>query len=369
MDSKRVKKVRILVITGPVEMGVMIRDVLRELGFDAWTEEEIQIDEVDVVILPSDSIGLDLLGRLGEVRVHRALKILWLVDPLPPPGLSARAEAIGLGIAKMDWRRLLPRSWGKIVHKYFPFGREVVRLGRWILIRKLRKEIAQNGEVDYLCCQDREWERVMVRYYRLREYVRDGCIDYLFTTTKAKHRFLAERAYDVQFVPFGYHRSFGEYHGLERDIDVLFLGRLNNKRREVLLHNLSVELSAQGVELKIVDSDCYGVERTELLNRSKISVDLPRVPWDFAIERFLISMSCGALLVSEGKQPAEPFRAGVHFVQTQAADMAGTILRYLRNERERAEISMAAYEFVNKEITLKKSVTEVLTKCGLWNGP
>lgn len=369
MDSKRVKKVRILVITGPVEMGVMIRDVLRELGFDAWTEKEIRCDEVDVVILPSDSIGLDLLGRMGEARVRRAVTILWLVDPLPPPGLSARAEAIGLRIAKMDWRRLLPRSWGEIVHKYFPFGREVVRLGRKILIRKLRKEIAQNGEIDYLCCEYREWERVMVRYYRLREYMRYGYIDYLFTTTKAKHRFLAERAYDVQFVPFGYHRSFGEYHGLERDVDVLFLGRLNNKKREVLLHNLSVELSAQGVELKIVDSDCYGAERTKLLNRTKISIDLPRVPWDFAIERFLISMSCGALLVSEGKQPAEPFRAGVHFVQTQAADMAGTILRYLRNERERAEISMAAYEFVNKEITLKKSVTEVLTKCGLWNEP
>ncbi len=49
MDGKRAKKVGILVITGIVEMGV-IRDVLRELGFDAWTEEENRNDEVDVVI-------------------------------------------------------------------------------------------------------------------------------------------------------------------------------------------------------------------------------------------------------------------------------------------------------------------------------
>ena len=78
-------------------------------------------------------------------------------------------------------------------------------------------------------------------------------------------------------------------------------------------------------------------------------------------------MSCGALVVSEGKQSAEPFRAGVHFVQTQASDMADTILRYIRNDRERAQISLAAYEFVSKEITLKKSVTQLLTKCGFWN--
>jgi len=365
MDAKRAKKVGILVITGIVEMGVMIRDVLRELGFDAWTENEKRWDEVDVVILPSDSVGLELLPGLGQPGVRRPVTILWLVDPLPPPGLSARAEAIGLGIAKMDWRRLLPGRWGEVVSKYVPFGREVLRLGRWIWIRNLRKEIAQNGQVDYLRCDEREWDRVMVRYYHLREYMRNGCIDYLFTTTEAKRRFLVERACDVEFVPFGYHPCFGEYHGVERDIDVVFLGRLNNRRRKVLLHDLSEELTTQGVELRIIDKDCYGDERTELLNRTKISIDLPRAPWDFAIERFLISMSCGALLVSEGKESRQPFRAGVHFVQTQACDMAHTIFRYLRNERERAQISMAAYEFVSKEITLKKSVTQLLIKCGL----
>lgn len=369
MDSKGAKKVRILVVTGSVEMGVMIRDVLREFGFDAWTENEIQYDEVDVVIFPADSIGLELLKMWGEPRLRRAMTILWLVDPLPPPGLSARAKAIGHMITKLDWRCLLPGSWGEIMHYYFPFGREVVRLGRWICVRRLRKEIARNGKVDYLCCEDKEWVRGMKRYYRLQEYMRDGRIDYLFTTTEAKHRLLVEKAYDVPFIPFGYHRSLGEYHGLERDVDVLFLGRLNSGRRAVLLRNLSAELLAQGVKLKIVDSDCYGAERTELLNRTKISIDLPRVPWDFAIERFLMSMSCGALLVSEGKQSVEPFKAGVHFVQTQASDMADTILRYLRNEREREEISLAAREFVNKEVTLKRSMVQLLTKCGLWNGP
>jgi len=209
----------------------------------------------------------------------------------------------------------------------------------------------------------------MVRGYRFKYHNRDNQIGHLFAMTTAMQHFLARRGLDIDFIPFGYHPAFGENRGLERNIDVLFLGRINNKRRAAILHKLNEELAAESVKLKIVDKDCYGDERTQLLNRTKISLDLPRVPWDFAPVRFLISMSCGALLVSEGKQPTEPFRAGVHFVQTDASDMAHTILRYLQNERKRAEISLVAYEFVNKEITLKKSVIEVLTKCGLWEGP
>lgn len=367
MVNKGTKKIKVLVITGPLEMGVMIRDVLCELGFDAWAENEGRNDEVDVVILPSDSIGLKLLEKWDESQLRRAVKILWLIDPLPPPGLSARARLIGDRLAKLDWRRLLPGGWGQIVHKHFPFGRDVLRLGRWNCIRRLRKESAREGNTDYIGCNNREWVRVMVRGYRLQECMRDGCIDYLFTTTEAKHRFIVEMGYDAQFIPFGYHRSLGAYRGLERDIDVLFLGRLNSKTRETLLTDLRAELSVEGVRLQIVDNDCYGAQRTELLNRTKISIDLPRVPWDFAIERFLISMSCGAMVVSVGTQSTEPFKAGVHFVQTQPREMAGVILSYLRDERRWTEISRAGYEFVTKEITLKKSVTELLIRSGLLN--
>jgi len=365
MNNRHKSKTRVFVGDSPLDMGRMICDVLLELGIEAWTAAEEDCSNADLVILPSDSVGLELLEGEDMSQTEGPATILWLVDPLPPPGLSARAEVIGQEIAKLDWHRILPGSWGELMYKYFPFGREVIRLGRWNCIRKLRKEITRNGDVDYLSCDDREWVRVMLRDYRLREYMRDGRIDYLFTTTEAKRRFLAERAYDVQFIPFGYHRSFGEYHDLERDIDVLFLGRLNNKRRKVLLHDLSAELLAQGVKLKIVDGDCYGAERTELLNRTKISIDLPRVPWDFAIERFLMSMSCGAMVVSEGNSTKEPFIKDVHYVQAEVSDLTTTILSYLRNEQQRRRIARDAYDYVAKEITLKKSVLDILQKSNL----
>jgi len=59
------------------------------------------------------------------------------------------------------------------------------------------------------------------------------------------------------------------------------------------------------------------------------------------------------------------FRFNAYNRHRWMAEIAETICRYFRNERERAQISMAAYEFVSKEITLRKSVTQLLIKCGL----
>jgi hypothetical protein len=242
-----------------------------------------------------------------------------------------------------------------------------MRLGRWFYIRELRKEFKQSGDLKYLDCSNREWERVMVRGYRFKYHNRDNQINYLFAMTPSLQHFIARKGFDIEYIPIGYHPAFGENLQLERDIDVLFLGRINNKSRADILHKLNEELMAENVELKIVDKDCYGDERTQLLNRTKISLDLPRVPWDFAAVRFLISMSCGAMVVSEGNSPKEPYIKDVHYVQAEDSDLTATILSYLRNERQRHRITDNAYNFVTKEITLKKSVLDILEKSNLFD--
>ena len=130
------------------------------------------------------------------------------------------------------------------------------------------------------------------------------------------------------------------------------------------LENL-IKSNDKNVKLKIVDKDCYGEERTQLLNRTKISLDLPRVPWDFAPVRFLLSMSCCAMVVSEGNCPKEPYRKDVHYVQAADSDLTATILSYLRNEQQRHRITRDAYNYVKKENTLKKSVLDILQKSNL----
>jgi len=350
---------------GPVDIGSMICDELCNLGFDAWTDKDGAYSQADVLIMPTDSVALELMRDRKISFKQDVVIVLWLVDPLPPPEVTARSGLIGQRIANLDWRMMFPGRPGQIIHKYFPFGREVMRLGRWIYIRKLRKEFKKSGTLNYLDCSNREWERVMVRGYRFKYHTRDNHIDYLFAMTTAMQHFLAGKGIDIDFIPIGYHPAFGKNLELERDIDVLFLGRINNKRRAAILRKLNKELTAENVKLKIVDKDCYGDERTQLLNRTKISLDLPRVPWDFAPVRFLISMSCCAMVVSEGNCPKAPYIKNVHYVQAGDSDLTTTILSYLRNEQQRRRITRNAYNYVTKEITLKKSVLDILQKSNL----
>jgi hypothetical protein len=86
-------------------------------------------------------------------------------------------------------------------------------------------------------------------------------------------------------VPFGYHPSFGEPLGLERDIDVVFLGSLRDRRRSRIVGSLQAELKRRNIGLLIKDGSrergyAYGDERTRLLNRSRIMLSIMRQPWD-----------------------------------------------------------------------------------------
>lgn len=365
MCARDLKLPKICVALGPVDLGSMICDELCSLGFDAWTDKDGAYSQADVVIIPADSVVLEQIRNRKISLKYDVVIVLWVVDPLPPPDITARSDLIGQRIANLDWRFIFPGRLGQIIHKNVPFGRDVTRLIRWIYIRKLRNEFKRSGNLNYLDCSNREWVRVMVRGYRFKYHNRDNQIDHLFAMTTAMQHFLAGKGVDIDFIPIGYHPAMGENLQLERDIDVLFLGRINSKRRAAILQKLNKELTAENVKLKIVDKDCYGNERTQLLNRTKISLDLPRVPWDFGAVRFLISMSCCAMVVSEGNCPKEPYIKDVHYVQAKDSDLTTTILSYLRNEQHRHRITRDAYNYVTKEITLKNSVLDILQKSNL----
>ena len=83
------------------------------------------------------------------------------------------------------------------------------------------------------------------------------------------------------FVPWG---TFQDYYAdlhLERDIDVLWFGKRRTKRRTQLLDSIRHELRAHGVEMHVFDGEenlfIYGDERTEILNRSKITQSARRI--------------------------------------------------------------------------------------------
>jgi len=357
------KALRIYVPGGPLEMHEMLSDALVKLGFDSWTEKEDRnLNQVDVIIFISDTVGLNLLERYNLIGSRRPIVILWLVDPLPPPDLSEKAAGYALSASKVNWQYLCGKGWGKVIHKYVPFARNAMRAFRSVYIHRLAREMTSRNPA-YGDCPAREWNRVVRRYRIFTDYMNQGLIDYVFTTTVAKKEFIIKRGFHTEFIPFGYHSIFGQLQGRKRDIDVLFLGRLNNERRRRVIDQLFDELRANGVVLTVIDRDYYTEGRTELLNRTKIMLNLLRVPWDFGPERCLMSMSCGALVVSEKIMKPEPYQPGVHFAQAETPKLASIICQYLENDNEREKITRSAYEFVTSELQLKKSVLQLLKRC------
>ena len=146
----------------------------------------------------------------------------------------------------------------------------------------------------------------------------------------------------------------------ERDIDVLFLGCVRKTRRASILARLRDELDRRGIKLHIADRDCFGLQRTRLLNRAKIVLNLLKFPWDFPGLRLLMSAGCGAVVVSDTSKDTTPFISGQHFVPATVKEMPAVITHYLHDQQARQRIVEQAYEFVSTELTMDSSLNQIL---------
>ncbi len=154
--------------------------------------------------------------------------------------------------------------------------------------------------------------------------------------------------------------------GLERDIDVLWMGARAGRRRSGLLDRVRSELRALGVEMYVADNEehpfIFGDERTRLLNRAKITLNLTRTWYDDNFLRFPIVMPNRSLIVSEPLLPHCPaYVAGTHYVAAPIPDLARTIQHYLQHTAERQRIVAQAYQLVTTTLTLEHCVGRIMT--------
>jgi hypothetical protein len=165
--------------------------------------------------------------------------------------------------------------------------------------------------------------------------------------------------------PFG---SFGEWYEnmeLERDIDVLWMGKRATKRRSNALDYIRTELGKHGVEVYMVDDVehpfVHGPERTHLLNRTKITLNLLRTWYDENSLRICLAAPNRSLVVSEPLLPHVPqYVAGKHYVSATVEKIPETILEYLENEQERKRIAENAYELTTQSLTFRSSVEKIM---------
>lgn len=221
-------------------------------------------------------------------------------------------------------------------------------------------------EVAKILLRDARASDVYTNYFILRQLAKKGLPDILVVSGRGRQDFLAERGIQSHFAPLGYSEDIGWDLGLERDVDVLFLGSLDVPRRNQLLKTLqrqSISVTQVG---SWFDPAFWGENRTRLLNRAKILLNFARTPGEFSGYRLLLGMANKALVISEPIYKPDPYVPGKHFIMTAMAEMPDRIRYYLANEEERRQITDVAYPFALQEATLKRSAGRVMGLIGEW---
>ena len=163
--------------------------------------------------------------------------------------------------------------------------------------------------------------------------------------------------------PPSYRHDWGADLKLERDVPVLWIGKIATARRKRLLKRLRADLQEHGVEILMIDGVenpyVFGEERTVLLNRTKIVVNLLRERWDDNSMRYRLAAQNRALIVTEPTLPHTPFLPGLHLVETPIEQMAETICHYLSHEEERQRIVGRAYQLITKN-SIEEVIAQIL---------
>ena len=348
-----------------LQIGPTIRQTLSDLGFPstlAYDGDPAALKS-DILLIVGDGNCSEEFAKLLRNRgPDRPLTVFWLINPLPPPQLSERGLQISLKLLNCDWRKL-PPPWAKLIRAGLPLHHEMQKAARWMLNRKIKKQALADNCPGYTEISTNQTYVLMSSLEWARKNVEQRLIDYVFASTIPRTQTLKKIGIDAKFVPVGYHRSWGKKLSLERDIDVLFIGSFKSKRRRSMLENLDKKLSAKGIKLQIVNKGCYGEQRTTLLNRAKIVLDLPKHTWEMPGMRFLMSISCGAMVVSEYVEDTTPYKPGVHFVRAKYPELSDAICHYIEHEDQRQAIADSAYKFVTQELTMKNSLLQIMETC------
>ena len=234
---------------------------LRELGHEVqYFRFDAPVPACVDVVLTFAPYGrlLQIPRQISAVPVHERPRFVhWNFEGLPHPSLpwpliqamaSWRSWVDRLNDAETPWQRFLvknpPLSWvNRKLHKFRYVG-------------------------DY--------------YYAYRH----GWIDLLVESSQIHVQFFRRHGLPANFVPWGTSPAWHADLKLPRDIDVLWMGTRRTRRRSDMLDQVRRGLAARGVQMYVVDNVeqpfVYEAERTELLNRAKITLSLLPTRWDNA---------------------------------------------------------------------------------------
>jgi hypothetical protein len=292
--------------------------------------------------------GSATLERLRAAGRRGVKRVLWQLEPLPPP-----VEGLPKRILEADLRNLRdPSRSGSLLYRA---RRSALAKAFALSLRGSRQVDTSKGDVGRLLSYPLKQVRDVVQLWR------NGLLDHIVVSVPPRKVLLAQHGIPSQVVPVGYLPELGSFlPGIERDVDVLFLGQVSARRRD-LLNGIQSHLRRHCRAMRVVDGDCYGEERTLLLNRSKIIINLQKYRWEFPVIRLLMAMGCKTLVVSERATDSGPFIHDRHVIVRDAPDLGEALIRYLEQDEERSRIVDEAHSFVTEYFTLGSLLSDALT--------
>ncbi len=193
----------------------------------------------------------------------------------------------------------------------------------------------------------------------------NGLINLIADTSSIYAHLRTHHGLPTIFAPWGATRKWYEDLGLQRDIDVLWMGKYGSLRRRRILRQVQQQLESQGVRMYIADNEqnpfIFGQTRTEYLNRAKITLNVTRTWYDDNFMRFVMATPNRSLVVSETLiQHCPQFEPGIHYVSAPVERLVDTILTYLQDDERRSQITENAYQMVTTKLTLGRSMQTMM---------
>jgi len=346
------------------EIANMVVDTLAQEGIKAYPvkDGDSTAFEQDVLLLVGSGRSFPRFATMCSGRGRsRPRTILWHLQPLPPPILTRRAGELGERLLAARWEDVLGK-WASGLSRLIPAKGRIRNVLQRLLAVGLRHEFERLGGAEY---GNVGWDDLCM-VFEEAAWLSDAwdCespwIDVVACNTPTRVAFLRQCGIPAQFVPLGNHAGWGEIGAVERDIDVLFVGTLNSPSRRGLVPEVLRQLSAWGYRTCETDLFPCGKQRTLLLQRARVVLNVLRFPWEFPGPRLFASAACGALCVSNEAVQNEPFQPGLHFIRAPRARMAESICWYLANEEERRRRATRALQSFSADFPLLTSIQKLL---------
>ena len=215
-------------------------------------------------------------------------------------------------------------------------------------------------EIAKIALRDSRATDAYTNFYRLKQRHSRKVVDRIIVTSRSRQTFLAEKGIPSQFIPLGFHEGMGRNLGVGRDIDVLFIGTLDDSR-----HRRAIRfLRSSGIRVEATGSwksaESWGESRTKLINRAKIFLNIQRHAGQYSGYRMLLGMGNAAMVLSEPVHDPFPYEPGVHYISSPLESMPETILEYLSDDDARSSIAEAGHRFATESLTMESSMRKLM---------